>query len=123
MSALKADHGKRRFALHRMIFTCSAMTLAASAAHAQLYMVTLADLESRPGSPVVVTCLDGATLPEMGSSITLEMSVSGALAAPITYETPVIVGASCVAEFEEAAEKNGWDYVIIPLDAPVGPTE
>lgn len=109
--------------MHRMIFTCSAMILAASAASAQLYMVKLADYDSRPGNPVVLTCLEGAAPPVTGSSPTIELAVSGALAVPVTYGYPVIVGEPCVAEFEEAAEENGWDYVITPLDAPVGPTE
>ncbi|WP_168017135.1 hypothetical protein [Halomonas salinarum] len=93
-----------------------AVLFTASAAGAQIYEVQLADDEISPNEPVILTCLDGAEPVTLDSSNTLEMSVDGALAAPISFGYRVIVGEACVADFESTADENGWDYVITPLE-------
>ena len=87
----------------------------ASSATAEVFEIRLAGHENRSGNPVVITCMDGETRPEVGDSPVVEMDVSGALAAPVSMGYPVFSGEACIQEFEDAAQENGWDYVIRPI--------
>jgi hypothetical protein len=94
----------------------SAALLAASSANAQVYMVRADGQDIRPHAPVVLTCLEDETRPDTGAAPTLQMRVDGALAAPVRFGHAVYVGSACVTRFEEAAEENGWSYVITPVE-------
>ncbi len=61
--------------------------------------------------------MEGETKPSaLGDGPVMELRVAGALAAPVSFEYVVYSGEACVGEFEDAAEQNGWDYVMTPVD-------
>ncbi len=101
--------------MNKLFVSVTLFSTLASAAAAAVFEVRNAGHESRSGDPVVITCMDGETRPEVGNSPVVEMDVQGALAAPLSMGYTVFSGEACIQQFEDAAQENGWDYIITPV--------